>query len=62
MSVQDLQDELIEDVLVAASALWDLYREKKERERVRTFHSQILPGPHGPDPSCHIFTMRQKLY
>lgn len=47
MSVQDLQDELIQDVLVAASALWDLYREKRERD------SESLPQP---DPSRSSWT------
>lgn len=50
MSVQDLQDELIEDVLVAASALWDLYREERERD------SENLPQP---DPSRSSWTRPQ---
>lgn len=35
MSVQDLQDELIQDVLVATSTLWNLCGEKREGESVR---------------------------
>lgn len=62
MSIQDLQDELIQDVLIAASTLGDLYGEKRERER-QCEPSTARPGPE-MDASqtqplgCHIFTTR----
>lgn len=34
VSIQDLQDELIQDVLVATSTLGNLYGEKRERDSV----------------------------
>lgn len=52
MSVQDLQDELIQDVLVAAGTLGDLYGEKRERDSVSLPQSdQVLKWmPHGLNP------------
>lgn len=41
MSVQDFQDELIQDVLVATSTLGNLYGEKREGEGM----SSSQPGP-----------------
>lgn len=43
MSVQDLQDELIQDVLVAASTLGNLYGGKREGER--EYEPSARPGP-----------------
>lgn len=54
MSVQDLQDELIQDVLVATGALGNLYGEKREAE-YEPFIARPNPEVGAPTPGCHIF-------
>lgn len=57
MSVQDLQDELIQDVLVAASTLGNLYGGKQEGESMSLQPDQALKrvSHRTPPPGCHIF-------
>lgn len=57
MSVQDLQDELIQDMLVAASTLGNLCRGEREGESMSLQPDQALKWvPHGtPPPGCHVF-------
>lgn len=44
VSVQDLQDELVQDMLVAAGTLRDLCGERRERQS-EPFHTARLTGP-----------------
>lgn len=55
VSVQDLQDELVQDVLVAASALGDLCGERRERRREPSAQHRSPDGPRVdafPFPPC----------
>lgn len=56
MSVQDLQDELIQDVLVATGALGNLYGEKREAE-YEPFTARPNPEVGAPPPQAATFSI-----